>query len=221
MESPAPVQRLRVLFGRGEEIKYISHLDLMRMWERVFRRAGVPLAYSQGFNPQPRIALAAPLPVGMTSRGEIMDIWLVQPLSSAEFKACVIPQLPPGAKILDVYEVSSVEPSLQSQLRWAEYTAVLKNNISSNEAMAKVAGLLAAKELPREWVRQKTVKRYDLRPFILDLSVENQNGSPVLMMRLKADASGSGRPEEVLSALGLSAEDAQIERTKLGFEGNN
>ena len=64
------MQRLRIRFSRGEEIKYISHLDIMRMWERVLRRAELPLAYSEGFSHHPRISLAVPLAIGVTSDAE-------------------------------------------------------------------------------------------------------------------------------------------------------
>ena len=71
-----PIQRLRVKFGRGRKLKYISHLDLMRLWERGLRRAGVPVAYSEGFNPRPRLSFASPLAVGTTSESELLDILL-------------------------------------------------------------------------------------------------------------------------------------------------
>jgi radical SAM-linked protein len=70
------MQRLRLKFGRGEDLKFLSHLDLMRLWERALRRAGLPLAYSEGFTPHPQIALAAPLLVGVTSDAELMDVSL-------------------------------------------------------------------------------------------------------------------------------------------------
>ena len=68
------MQRIRISFSRGEKVKYISHLDLMRLWERALRRASIPIAYSQGFSPHPKISIAAPLPIGVTSDGEFMDI---------------------------------------------------------------------------------------------------------------------------------------------------
>jgi radical SAM-linked protein len=61
------MQRLRITFARGKELKYISHLDLMRLWQRALRRADIPLAYSQGFSPHPRLSIAAPLAIGVTS----------------------------------------------------------------------------------------------------------------------------------------------------------
>ena len=69
------MQRIRIKFNRGEEIKFISHLDITRLWERALRRAGVPLAYSQGFSPHPQLSFAVPLAVGMTSEAELLDIF--------------------------------------------------------------------------------------------------------------------------------------------------
>ena len=73
------MHRLRLKFSRGEQLKFLSHLDLMRLWERAFRRAGMELAYSEGFSPHPRISLAAPLSVGITSIAELMDVFLEPP----------------------------------------------------------------------------------------------------------------------------------------------
>ncbi|MCL2281064.1 MAG: TIGR03936 family radical SAM-associated protein, partial [Dehalococcoidia bacterium] len=75
------MNRLRIRFRRGEEIKYISHLDLIRVWMRAFRRAGVELAYSEGFNPHPRLSLAAPLALGVIGLSELIDVYTVKPLS--------------------------------------------------------------------------------------------------------------------------------------------
>ena len=79
-------------------LKFISHLDLIRVWQRVFRRAGVALAYSEGFNPHPRLSLAAPLALGVTGEAELMDVYTVQPLSNHAFAAMVAPNSLPGWK---------------------------------------------------------------------------------------------------------------------------
>ncbi|UCG84296.1 MAG: DUF2344 domain-containing protein, partial [Dehalococcoidia bacterium] len=70
------MQRLRVTFSRSDSLKFISHLDMMRLWQRALRRADIPLAYSQGFSPHPRLSLAAPLAIGVTSSAELMDVFL-------------------------------------------------------------------------------------------------------------------------------------------------
>src|SRR3989304_4165372 len=106
--------RLRVRFGRGPEVKFISHLDVMRFWERAFRRARIPLAYSEGFNPHPRISLAVPLAVGVTSEAELMDVFVSRTVSPHWFTDAVRQQLPAGIEILGVQQVGLNLPSLQS-----------------------------------------------------------------------------------------------------------
>ena len=73
------MQRIRLKFGRDSRLKFISHLDMMRAWQRVFTRAGLKLAYSEGFSPHPKFTIAAPLPVGVTSDAEFAEIFLEQP----------------------------------------------------------------------------------------------------------------------------------------------
>ena len=100
------MQRLRIRFSRGEEIKFISHLDIMRLWERALRRAGIELAYSEGFSPHPRISLAVPLAVGVTSETELMDVFVTRMVSPHWFTAAVSRQLPPGIDIIGVYQIA-------------------------------------------------------------------------------------------------------------------
>ena len=78
------MQRLRIRFTREEEIKYISHLDLMRLWQRALNRAGIAIAYSEGFNPHPRLVIALPLPVGCTGAREVIDVFLDEPLNGID-----------------------------------------------------------------------------------------------------------------------------------------
>ena len=90
------MQRLRIRFSRGEEIKYISHLDLLRLWQRALVRADIPLAYSEGFNPHPRMSLAVPLALGVTGEAELMDIFLAKWSSPHSFESAIGRQLPKG-----------------------------------------------------------------------------------------------------------------------------
>ena len=115
------MQRLRITFSRGDEVKYLSHLDMMRLWERALRRANIPLAYSQGFSPHPRISIAAPLPIGVTGDGELMDIMLQKRMSPNVVIKALGEQLPCGIGVHGVAQVPLTLPSLQSQVRQAEY----------------------------------------------------------------------------------------------------
>jgi len=212
-------QRLRVTFAKGPRLKYISHLDLMLAWERALRRAGVPLAYSQGFHPQARLQLASGLPLGYTGAAEMMDVILDEPLSPADFIANLRPVLPEGLTVTAVEEVAVKSPSLQSALRQAEYRVVVETSLPADELAARVADLLAADRLEQQRVRKQQMETFDLRPLVADVQSEAVGGGQaVLWMRLSAGQRGNVRPDAVLSALGLGNAYAQIERTKLLFE---
>ena len=208
------VQRLRVTFGRGPEIKYITHLDLMRFWERSFRRAGLPLAYSEGFSPHPQISLAAPLPVGVTSTAELMDIFLTERLEPDQAKQMMQQQLAPGLGIDNVSEVGLNLPSIQSQIRAAEYRIELPDEVDVAQLEARVRGLMTRDSVPWQHQREREIRSYDLRPLVWDLSVVLSEGRAWLTMRLQADNSATGRPEQVSAALELP-QRLPIERTRL------
>jgi radical SAM-linked protein len=213
------VQRLRVTFCRGEEVKYITHLDIMRFWERALRRAAIPLAYSQGYSPGPRISLAAPLPVGVTSTGELLDVYLSRRVTPYDFIKTVSQQLPAGIAMREVREVGLGLPSLQSQVRWSEYQVDVPTDRSREEVQAALAELLAAESLPWQHQREKEVRRYDLRSLVQDLWLEGlADGFCTLGMRLRTDSQGSGRAEQVTAALGFSEPPLRIERRKLILE---
>jgi len=211
-------QRLRVTFAKGEEIKYISHLDMMRLWERVLRRAQVPLAYSMGYNPRPKLALAAPLPVGFASRGEVMDITLSHRISPYSFAKQVALQLPPGLEILSVEEVYPASPSLQSQVCHAEYEVVVSSRESLAEMRGRLERVLGAESLPWRREREGEAREFDLRPLIDALWLKGRRDRDyVLGMRLQTDSQATGRPDEVLEAMGLAGVLKSIQRTRLIF----
>jgi radical SAM-linked protein len=97
--------RLRITFRKTDAMRFTGHLDLHRTWERTFRRAGLPLAYSHGFHPQPRINLACALPLGFTSQSEVADVWIENNLPLADIKAALDRAAPPGIEILEIEEL--------------------------------------------------------------------------------------------------------------------
>jgi radical SAM-linked protein len=221
-------QRLRITFAKGEPIKYISHLDLMRTWERALRRAQVPLAYSKGFNPRPKISIASALPVGFTGCSEVMDIVLSRHISPYNLIKRLKPHLPPGLEVLSVEEVYLRLPSLQSQMRYAEYRVVVESEETLAEMEKRVEEVLSAQSLPRQRERKGRVTKYDLRPLIDDLWIEGlasvrspdrhrEGTACVLRMRLQSDSQATGRPDEVLEAMGLGELPRSIERTRCLF----
>ena len=215
------MQRLRVRFGRGEQVEFISHLDTMRFWERALRRAEIPLAYSQGFSPHPRISLAAPLPVGVTSEFELMDVWLKRWMPPEAFLMTVTGQLPAGFEIFEVWDVALRLPSLQSMLAFSEYHVGIKTEKREQEIQESLDSLLQVKQLPWHHSRGEKVRSYDLRALINSLwlvsyhSDQSEEPMCILGMRLMCDTTGSGRAEQVVSALSFSDYPEFIHRTKL------
>ncbi|MBI4302264.1 MAG: DUF2344 domain-containing protein [Chloroflexi bacterium] len=209
------MQRLRVTFTRGEEVKYISHLDLMRLWERALRRAAVPLAYSQGHSPHPHRSLSAPLPVGVTSEGELMDLLLKRRVSPHFFMSEVSQQLPQGIEIRGIQELGLQLPSLQSQVRFAEYRVVVKTEREPKEVEAAIQSLLAQEHLPWQHLRDTGPRHYDLRALVEEIKiVAREDSQYTLGLRLRTDSQASGRAEQVIAALGLPYPQA-IHRIKL------
>ena len=207
------MNRLRVRFKRGDSVKFISHLDIIRLWHRALRRAGIDLAYSEGFNPHPRIALAAPLALGITSDAELMDIFINRHISPHSFTALLGRQLPPGIEILQVCLVAPTLSALQSQVRFAEYMVDVEG--AAGDVVVAIASLLAKEHLPWQHQRDTGTRSYDLRPLVDDLWLASwHNGGGVIGMRLRCGSNGSGRPEQVVKALGLD-EPGAIHRTRL------
>lgn len=208
------VQRLRVTFARGEALKYITHLDLMRFWERALRRARIAVAYSEGFSPHPQISLAAPLPVGVTSRAELMDIFLAEVLTPQCFLLNLGCQLPPGLTLLEAHEAPLTLPSIQSQMRAAEYRVQVSPAVDVEVLDHAVRDLLARETIPWRQQREREVRSYDLRPLIQDLCIQRDGERLFLWMRLQADGTAAGRPDQVMGALGLE-QAPMVERTRL------
>jgi radical SAM-linked protein len=211
--------RIRIEFAKTEAMRFTGHLDLHRAWERSFRRAGLPLAYSQGYNPRPRLNLASALPLGFTSQAEIIDARLEQELPLEVIHAALERALPPGLRLLQIEEIDLRAPAPQTELQATEYEIRLLEGAGgqgSAELNERVRALLGERELPR----QRRGKTYDLRPLILELHTlpEGEDGRPRLFARLAAREGATGRPEEVLAAMGLSAVAARIQRTRLIFE---
>lgn len=122
------MERILFRFAKGEPVRFVGHLDLMRVFERAMRRSDFPIAYSQGFNPRPRMSFASALTLGATSEWELCQLELARDNSRAELDAAVDQlrtQLPPGLGILDVWEIPLEKKNPYIQVRAAEYVLAL------------------------------------------------------------------------------------------------
>lgn len=210
------LQRLRVTFSRCDAVSYLSHLEMMRLWERSFRRAGWRLSYSQGFNPHPKISFAAPLPVAVAADAELLDVYLDEPRDPQQAHLELARQLPRDVQARSVEEVSLEAPALQKVVQAGEYRVECPDNNPVERVRSTVGRLLAAESLPRERAKEGRVRAYDLRPMIHDLAIEEgDSGFLVLHLLLRTDAQGAGRPDEVLREMGIDPAECRITRVRL------
>ena len=201
--------RYRITFGKTEAMRFTGHLDLHRTWERTFRRAGLPLAYSEGFNPHPKINIGAALPLGCLSRGDLIDAWLERELEPDEVAASLRGAAPPGIEIEAVTRLEATEPVLQGQIEASVYEVTLEGFPEPIEMSRRIEAMMASDHLPR--VRRD--KTYDLRPLVEALEFHPDRS--LLRMRLSARQGAVGRPEEVLLSLGL--DPARFVSTRVGL----
>ena len=210
--------RLRLVFAKKKEIKYISHLDLVLAWERALRRAQIPMAYSQGFNPRPKMQFASGLPLGTTGSQELMDIIVTEPVDLEAALPRIRAALPVGIGLSSIRQVPLKAPALQPLVHRAEYTVLVETDLPPDELSNRIERLLAAEEIIQIRRRRKKEERFDLRPSLHQLELENTaDGEARLRMCVTAGQKGNLRPEAVLKALGLADNWAEIERTRLIF----
>lgn len=205
--------RLSITYAKTGVLRYTGLLDMQRLWERLVRRAQLPVVYSQGFHPQARIQQACALPLGFTSTCEILDIWLENSYLTSEIARSIQSTAPPGIEIKHLEEVDLHMPALQTLVVSSEYLAELLEPIDIADLTTRVSNLNSATTL----IRTRREKAYDLRPLIEDLKVigGKQTDYPKLFMRMAAREGATGRPEEVMASLEYPALNTRIERTRL------
>lgn len=202
--------RIQITFSKQGALRYTGHLDLHKLWERAARRAELPLAYSQGFHPQPRMNIAAALPLGFSSTCEVLDLRLERDIELDTLPDQLNATLPPGIHVSAVSQVDERAPALQTQVLSAEYEVRMIEAGFPSEVRRSVEALMAAESI----IRIRREKQYDLRPLIEWVEVRGDT----IAMRLAAREGATGRPEEVLAELGIAFDETRIERTKLIFK---
>ncbi len=206
------VQRIRLRFGKHGAARYISHLDLARAVERALNRSGLPVAYTQGYNPRPRVQFASALPLGFTSDCELADVWLHERVAPQQVQALLAPVMPPGLPLVGAVETPLEAPAMQAAIVEALYEVDAAGLLPGDELRRRVEALLAAETL----VRERRGKAYDLRPLVLGLDLQAQaEGRELLTMRLAQLPGNTGRPDELLRAMGLDPLDVHVHRTRI------
>jgi radical SAM-linked protein len=221
-----PRQRWQLLFARRAPALRMRQPDLVVAFEKAFTDAGLPLSHTNAANPRPRIKLAANPPIGLELRGEIAEAYFDELVPLDRINAAG-ELLPDGLELLDAREVWHGFPSASSQLRAAEYevTAIGNDELTTDALRGAVVRLIATRTLPGRRRKGETERRADagtrdLRPLIEDVevvAVDERSRRATLRMVLRLDASGAGRPEDVIGALDVPLRTAVAVRTRLLF----
>ncbi len=224
--ADAPRQRWQLLFSRAHPALRMRQATLVEELERAFREEGLPLAYTGAAKPRPRIKLAANLPVGLELRGEIVEAYFDELVPLERIQAAA-QRFPEGIELRDAKEVWHGFPSAASQLRAAEYEIEISGDesLTTDALRGAVVRLLAADELQGMRRRGESERRSDagdrdLRPLIEDvevLDVDDAAHTGRIRTVLRLDASGAGRPEDVVQALDLPLRSRSAVRTRLLF----
>ena len=174
-------------YEKTENVKYVSHLDFVRMFGRALRRAHLPMAYSEGFNPHPLLGFALPLSVGYTSECEILEIALTENLSPEEVMTRLNAVLPEGVKILSAHEGKSNMKKLDIALY----------QVYPEKTPAGILEFLAMDEILIEKKTKSGIKETDIRPDIKDIKVTLGK----IEMTLSAGSRANLKPEVVIAAM--------------------
>lgn len=196
---------IRIKYAKTEEGRFLSHLDLMRAWERAIRRSGAPLGFSQGFNPHPKLSFGSALAVGTTSNGEYMDVELTKEVDLPSLEADFVQALPPALLLLAIKQIPEKSPSLMSVLNRAHY--VLRVDLVApieQMVLDKVmADFLAQEEVTvlRFKKNSKDKRPVNIRPGVFDLQGEAFGETITITILVQSGSEGNVRPEEVIYGL--------------------
>lgn len=191
------------MYAKEGPAKYISHLDLIRAFERAARRAGLPFAFTQGFNPHPKLSFAAPLAVGTAGEAEFADIELSTNIAAGVVAKSLSSAMPEGLRLIEVRPVAQSAPALMAMVDRAVYTAraVLADPPQNETLRGAIDSFLARPQILVER-RSKTgeKRKCDIKTGIFMLSASMNNDIIELVAELKTGSSGNVKCEELITA---------------------
>ena len=193
-------------FEKNESVRFISHLDIQRLFQRCLRRADIPMAYTQGFHPHPVLSFAMPLALGYTSAAEFGEVTLASGVDIKDFISKINRALPPGVCVVAAKSVPDEYKPLMPRVRASSYDAVLTADHSLND---DVAALLLKTSIVKTKQGKSGPRQLDIRPLIVSLSA----GGDVLHMTLKTSGEESLSPKLLLDE--FSGTVVSVRRTAL------
>lgn len=206
-------------YRKGEEVRWLSHLDVKRTLERAMRRAELPLVLTRGHNPHLKLSLGPPLPLGATGDAELLTIHVAEAIDPEHVKDRLNDQLPTGLEVMEVWAVPGYrKKETFGDIDLAEYRVIVSSSVDAEEIRSRAEGLMAQKELIVHRSGGRSERTVDVRPFILSIGVgEVSAGEANLTMRLRTGSHGGAKPQEVVSLLRLAGEDEFVRYHRTGL----
>ena len=197
----APVQRLRVRYAKRGRLRFSSHRDFQRAFERALRRAGVPMAYSAGFSPHPKISYANAAPTGTASEAEYLEIGVAEEVDPSDVLQRLDAALPPGLDIVDI--VVARTPDFMERLEASRWRIELPG-LRPDDVVEPVARLLEAREVMVERLTKNGMRSFDVRGALLSARPapeEDSSDRCAILTVVLRQVTPAVRPDDVLAAL--------------------
>ena len=194
---------VRMKYSKTVAGRFLSHLDLLRTFERVFRRACLPLAFSEGFNPHPKISYGSALAVGVTSDGEYLDVEFTEELSLNDMMKRLLAVLPPGLQVLELQRLDTRVKSLTAVINMARYRVevALRHAYTQDQIDEVIGRIMSEPELVISRDRKKDRIEIDIKKGIYALRGFVTDRKLLFEMELQTGSDGNVRPEEIVELI--------------------
>lgn len=209
-DVPPAVQKLRMHYAKRGRIRFSSHRDFQRAFERALRRCDVPMAYSQGFNPHPKISYANAAPTGVASEAEYVEISVTQVCDPARMRDALDAALPPGLDVLEL--VTAREGDFANRLEASVWSIELPG-VDQAAADAAAAAFMATDEVEVERMTKNGIRRFDARGAVLllesgvsDADGQAGTGGYAILKAVSRHVTPSVRPDDLLAGLRIVAD---------------
>lgn len=212
--------RMLAVFEKGERIRHIGHLDIQRSVQRGLRRSGLPVAYSNGFNPHILVTFASALSTGAYGLREIMDVTMAEDVSEEEFLSRMNQAMPPEMQLSEARAVDAKHPALMSLLQAAKYDLLIRDGEQAEKLLAAVPSMMERETIPAMRKTKTALKECDIKPLIYDISGSGRHITATLVLTQQE----SCKPDMLMEALKREAgmeEDVRLLVCRTGLLGRD
>lgn len=210
--------RMLAVFEKSERIRHIGHLDIQRSVQRGLRRSGLPVAYSNGFNPHILVTFASALSTGACGKREIMDVTMAEEVSPGEFLERMNRAMPPEMQLSEARAVDQKHPALMASLRAAKYDLLIRDPYQAEKLITAIPLMMERETIPAMRKTKTALKECDIKPLIYDLKGENQHILTTLVLT-EREACKPGMLTEALAREAGFEDDIRMLITRTGLLG--